>query len=171
MQMVKKILVILLAFWIAMILLAPKRDLYFFAQKKLQKSGILLRAATTKENPFGLTLEELRISYKGLTLGTWKEVHVWTLIFYSEIDAEDFVPSAMLQHLFEGTIGEMRLRYSLVHPRRITLILSGSLGTAKGWIDLKKRTIFLQWTKIGKLGSLRNYLKHDKRGWHYERQF
>ncbi len=171
MQMVKKIFVILVAFWIATILLAPKRDLYFFAQKKLQESEILLKAETIEETPFGVTLEKLRLSYNGLTLGTWKEVRIWSLIFYSEIDAKDFIPSAMLQYLFDGKIGKMRLRYSLLHPKRIMLILSGTLGTARGWIDVKKRIIFLQWTKIGKLGSLQKYMKRDKRGWYYERRF
>lgn len=171
MQMVKKILVILVAFWIATILLAPKRDLYFFAQKKLQESEILLKAETIEETPFGVMLKKLRLSYNGLTLGTWKEVRIWSLIFYSEIDAKDFIPSAMLQYLFDGKIGKMRLRYSLLHPKRITLILSGTLGTARGWIDVKKRIIFLQWTKIGKLGSLQKYMKRDKRGWYYERRF
>ena len=65
----------------------------------------------------------------------------------------------------------MHLRYTLLDPERIALVVSGTFGTARGWIELQQKRIFLRWKKIGKLETLRNYLKQDKKGWYYEQRF
>lgn len=171
MQMVKKTVVILLTLWITTILFAPKKDLYFYVQKHLQTSGILLQAEKTEETALGLKWRELHLSYKGLEIGTWRSAEAWTLIFYTEFEAKQFIPSQSFQRLFDGQIEKMHLHYTLLDPERIALVVSGTFGTARGWIELQQKRIFLRWKKIGKLETLRNYLKQDKKGWYYEQRF
>ena len=171
MQMVKRVLLILLIAWGAVILLAPKKELYYLLERQLQKQGIILAQEKLTETPLGLKVEEAKLYLEGVEFGKIDRISLWTLLVYTQVDVKSFQPASRVRKLLNLELSRARIRYALWHPSRMKVEAEGSFGKTEGMIDLRKRTILLRWTKTGNLQGLKSYLKKDSKGWYYERKF
>lgn len=171
MQVVKKSILLLLTALIAFILFAPKRELYYLLQKKLQQEGIVLDQRKIIEKPLGLHLEEVTIYWQGIELGTFRTLDAETFLLYNRLDGYAFQISPAMQRFVRLAIDHLKIRYRLWNPRHLVLEAQGSFGRIHGFYDIKERMLRVRWTRIGEIENLRPYLKRDKEGWYYERQF
>lgn len=171
MQMVKKISVILLLSWGAIILLAPKKELYYLLEHRLKKQGIVLAHESLGEYPFGLNAKKADLYLEGLKLGEIERLSFWTLLFYTQMDLKSFRPSTQIRGLPIPRLRHMRVGYGLWAPGQLSVEAEGDFGVAKGTVDLRERKIRLRLVKVGDIQNIRNFLKKDSKGWRYERKY
>lgn len=171
MQMVRKIFLVFLTAAIALVLFAPKRELYYLLQKKLQQEGIVLDQRQLAEKPFGLDLKGVKLYWHGLNLGSFDELEVRTYLVYNRIEGQVFKISPAMQRFVKLSIKDLKIQYRLWDPLHLLIDAEGSFGHIHGLYDLKGKILRLHWIRVGKIENLRPYLKRDKEGWYYERKF
>jgi hypothetical protein len=171
MQMVKKSLLIILTGLIAILIFAPKKSLYFLAEKELQKNGIVLSDETIKSNPVGLTISNAKVYVENTYVGDIKEVSILTLFIYSNIDILDFKPVKAIEKMFPLSIQKANINYAIWNPLEVKITVNSSMGEIKGKIDLSKRRLILRFLDRSKIRPIRSYLRRDKSGWYYEQSF
>jgi hypothetical protein len=172
MQMVIRLFVYFLITCVALVLFAPKKELYYLAEKELTRQHIVLAGERIHETAFGLKLEDLGIQLDGSEIAEIKQVDLWTLLFYSRAIFAGLKPAPGMERLLPVTIKHGEASHSLLDPTRIHLRLEGSFGAAVGTIDLSPPLrLHLEFLHVEKLGALRSYLNRGKRKWIYETRF
>lgn len=171
MQMVKRVFLIAVLVWGAFILFAPKRELYYLLEQRLQKEGIVLSQERIRETPLGLQIKEAKLYYKGIQLGTVNEAAFWTLLFFTEIDVEGFRSSPGLRKVLDLQLSKARFRHSLLHPMTLAIDAEGNFGLVSGTMDLRTRQLRLRWLRTGEMKGLLPYLKRNGKEWYYEQKF
>jgi len=160
-----------IAFWLALILLAPKERLYDFLEHKLAEQGIVISGETMRWKPLGFAVEHARISYQGLDVGELSWLTLRTLLVYTQVHVGPFVTSPALGKIVKMSLKEANITHELWHPFTLYVELEGNFGRMRGTIDLQKRVIRLRVIKAWKIQLLKRFLKHDKAGWYYEQSF
>jgi hypothetical protein len=171
MQMVKRFLLILAAFWVALLLFAPWRELYFYAEKQLTPYQIQLRDATIEEIPGGLRLLHPELYWQGIDLARIDRITFRTILLVSELRGEKLSIQKAFQRFAPVTVKRFLLRYYLWSPRQISIRLEGSFGILEGHYDIPQRALRLTLVKEEKINALRPYMKHRNGVWVYERRF
>jgi len=170
--MVKKSLIVILLVFIEVILFAPKLELYYLLEHKLDDAlGVVVNEKVAKETPFGLDLEGLRVYYEGADIATIKDINIFSLLLFSKVKALDIEPSAYLNRVAKFRVSTLDLIHSISNPFFIEIKANGSFGEFKGGIDLRKRVIKLRLVEAKDITSIREFLKRDKEGWYYEQSF
>ena len=171
MQMVKRALLLLIVLWLSIILFAPKQELYYLLEERLQNSGVILNETRIDENAMGLTLEKVTLYIQGVDLGKIKQIDLWTLLFYTRIDITAFTPSPGILKIADIRLKKAHFQYAVWNPEQIRIEVEGNIGKVVGSFDLKKHLLRLRWEKTGAIDPIKPYLKRDKKGWYYERIF
>ena len=170
MQVVKKGVLFLGVLWISIILFTPKQELYYLLEQRLQNMGIVLNEAQLEEKAFGLKLRNVKLYVEGIDTGEIKEINLWTLLLYTQVDFSGFSPSSAMLKITDIRLSKMQLSYALWDPRHIKIEAEGNFGKIIGDFNLQKQILRLRWIKIGAINSLKPYLKRDKKGWYYEQK-
>jgi hypothetical protein len=169
MQMVIRLFVYLAVALAAFVLFAPKKELYYLLEKRLEKSHVVLTDETVRETPFGLILEHPKILLNGAELADVNRTELTATLFYNTLKIQGFRPATGMEKIVPVSLKEGMAVHSLIHPTRIDLNLRGSFGTAVGSLELlPPRTLHLEITEEGDLEALRPYLKKVKGRWIYE---
>ena len=169
MQMVKKSLVLLIMLPFLVVLLMPKKELYYLLEKKLEMQNIVISGEDIQENLLGLTIAHPTIYLGGAPVATAKDISLWSMIFYTKASIRDLViaeglPTAMHVKSFHAT-------HSVLSPLLVTLEGESTLGALRGEAQLKARKLHLTVAKGGENRALARYLKKSKEGWVYESKF
>ena len=169
MQMVMRAIVYLLVTLLAVILFAPKKELYYLFERELANQHIVLANEAVHETPFGLELEHVKIRVDGAEVAEIQQVRLWSLFFYTKATFDGVKPAPGMERLLPVQIERGEASYSVLDPSRLHLRLQGTFGTAQGSLHLfPPRTLYMELLKPGDLGSLRPYLKKVKGRWIYE---
>jgi len=171
MQMVIRLLGILLAALIALVLFAPKKELYYALEHRLERSGILLAEENLTERPNGLEIRTLRIFYQGAPVATIDRVALTTLLLRSTLELEGMRPEPGMEQFLPLSVDRLRAEHALWHPTTVSLEANGSFGHATGSLDLLRRSLRIESPDAGEVESLRPYLKNQEGRWIYESQF
>lgn len=171
MQMVKRILLPILAVWLAVILLAPKERLYYQLERQLSRQGIVLGGEHLHWRPLGLKITDAKVYFQGIETGKLPEADFWTLLVYSELRTGPFLPAPGVGNFLDLKLTKARLVHELWHPGTVFVDAEGDFGHLKGSIDLRKRILHLRLDKPGKIDAIKRYFKRDKEGWYYEQKF
>jgi len=171
MQMVKKILLILVAAWVAFILFMPKQNLYFKLEERLDKEDIHINETHIKEGLFNLKIDDASIYIKGINLIQIKNLTFFSLLFYSQVQLEEIQVDQSLSSMLPHKIKNILLTYTVVSPQHLSLSGEGTFGSFKGEINLVKHTIHLDFTELNSAETFKRYLKKGEEGWYYETTF
>jgi len=171
MQMVKKVILIFLAVFIASLVFAPKKDLYFLLEKELQKNGVVLSDEKIDSNLFGLDITDTKVYVENTYIGDIKNISLLTLLIYSDIDILEFNPVDSIKRVFPLAIKRAKVNYAIWNPFEVKISIDSSVGKINGFIDLNKRRVLLRFLDKNRVHSIRTYLKRDKNGWYYEQSF
>ena len=166
--MVKKSLVIILATIIGLLVFAPKRSLYYLIEQELQKNGVVLSDEEISQNPFGLTISKAKVYVENTYIGDIKEISLLTLLLYNSLSLEGFEPTESIKRMLPISIKKANALYAIWNPLAVDISLEGSMGKAKGELDLAQQKIIIRFEKGAKIAPIREYLKKDKNGWYYE---
>jgi len=171
MRLVGRSLLLLLTALVALLLFAPKKELFYLLERPLQTKQIYLDVGTLREHPFGLDLSRIAVRVEGVELGDIGTLRIRSYLLYTTLSLHDFVPAEGMEKFLPISIREARAVYSLLHPLEVPIRVSGSFGSAVGSFSLKDRRLRLRLVKVGELGPLRPYLKKSREGWIYEQRF
>jgi hypothetical protein len=170
MQMVKKIAVILLSIWLAILIFMPKKELYYALEHLLVKNEIKLNEKDIKENLFGLNLNEVEIFYDGVRLAEVSDIEIKTFLFYTNVNVKDIKIDDSFKSMIPFKLNDINVTYSILLPMKAKIYASGDFGNVAGYIDFN-RTIHLDFIKVGNIKKLQRELKKNKNGWYYETKF
>jgi len=171
MQMVKKSFIILIVTWLAVVVLMPKREIYYKLEEELAKQEIILNEAKASEGIFSLTLTDVSVYYKGINVATLDEVSFCTLLFYSSIELQSLYMDDSLKTMVPQITKEALLSHSILSPLNVSVQASGSFGAMEGKIDLSERKVRLDFNESKNIEMLKPQLKKDEKGWFYETSF
>ncbi len=171
MQMVKKIALIVFSSLIALLIFAPKENLYFLLEKELQKNKIVLSQEELKPKPLGLEISNAKVYIENTYIGNIKTISILTLLVYSDIDILEFKPIKSIEKIFPLIVHRATINYTLWNPTQIKINVKSSMGKIDGRVDLIKKRVIFRFKEIKNITPIRSYLKRDKNGWYYEQNF
>ena len=171
MQMVKKTLLTTLVALVAILMFAPKVNLYFLLEQELQKNGIVLSNEKVESKLFGLDISNAKVYVENTHIGDVKDISILTLLLYNSIDIFEFTPVKSIQKMFPLSIKEAHINYAVWNPLEVKISADSSVGKIEGRVDLQNRKVMLRFLDKNRIGPIRNYLRRDKSGWYYEQSF
>jgi len=171
MQMVKRGVFSLLLLGIALLLFAPKTELYYALEHWMEPRGVILSGERIHETPLRLELDDATLYYDGVALGTIGAIGVEPYLVTNRVVIRNFAPSEDLGPLTGIAVRQATVRYALWHPKTVRIHAVGTFGEVKGRFDPFRRTLLLRWVRVGNIEALRPYLNKDREGWYYERTF
>jgi len=171
MQMVIKFLGTLLVALVAVVVFAPKKELYYALEHQWKRSGIVISDETVTDGPNSLKIEHARLLYQGAPVATVDRAMLRTWLVFSTLEIEGIKPLPGMEKLLPLAIDKARAVHALWHPTVVTLELNGSFGQAEGSLDLLQRRVWLKSPDAGKVDTLRPYLKNEEGSWIYEYRF
>ena len=171
MQMVKKITLGVVALWFTLLFFMPKAELYYTLEKTLAKQDIKLNEKHIDEGLFSLTVTDITVFVKGIALANIKELHFFTLLFYTTLDLKDLVVDETLHTKIPAKTKHLHLNHQILNPTQLTLDANGTFGIIEGNIDLMERSIHIDFVKAKDIKMIQHYLKSGEKGWIYEKSF
>lgn len=171
MQMVKKIATVLVVLWLAVIVMMPKQEIYYFLEQELAKKDIKISSEKISEGWFTFSVKEPSVYVRGIKVATVKELHIFTLLFYTRGSLEGLLLDSSLERFAPGEIDQVLLTHSAVNPFNVTVSGNGAFGEAEGSVNLKEDHLSLKFSENKNLGMLRSKLKKDGERWIYETSF
>ncbi len=171
MQMVKKFFVVLLVLWFAIVFFMPKQALYYKFEEALSGYDIKVNEKNIQEGVFSITLHDAKVYVKGIHLATIEKIDVFTLLFYTKIEASMLVLDESLKNMAPTKIDELRAVHAFWNPLNVSLDAQGSFGRTKGNVSLIQRHVRLDFNETKNLEMIHGSLKQDEKGWFYETAF
>jgi len=171
MQMVKKGLLVLLVTWLALVILMPKKEIFYKLEETLDRYEIRLNEEKKSEGLFSLTLKGVTVYVKGINVATIEEIDLFTLLFYSKIELRKLLVDDSLKTMIPQETTSAVLRHSILSPLDATVSANGSFGSLQGAIDLNERTVHLDFNESKNIQMLKPALKKSEKGWVYETSF
>ncbi len=171
MQVVKRVLLWLLAFGVFAVVLMPKTALYYKAEHLLSRFDVKIEEGRIVERPLSFLVDGAAVYVKGIKLARIAKIKIVPLLVYDDIVIKEIVLDDLAADKIGKKIDVLHARYHLGDPLDLKIEASGDFGTAKGGIDLRKRVLRLRFIDAKKIDALRPWLKQDKEGWYYEKQF
>ncbi len=171
MQMVKKTLIALGVIWFSLLLFMPKQALYYKAEQILANKTIKINEKKMNEGIFSFNIEQADVYVKGIKLASVEKVHIFTLLFYTNITLEKLTLDDSLKSMVPTYAEKMTLTYAVWDPLHIHINSHGSFGQLNGVAGLSDKKIRLDFNESKGIEMLKPSLKQDEKGWHYETSF
>jgi hypothetical protein len=168
--MVKKVFIVILSIWLAILVFMPKKELYYALEHQLEKNAIEINEKNIKENLFGLDIKGADIFYDGVKLAKASDISFKTFLFYTKIDISKIDIDDSFKSMVPFRLNDINVTYSLLSPMRANVYANGDFGDVAGYIDFN-RTIHLDFVKVGNIKKLQRELKKTENGWYYESKF
>jgi hypothetical protein len=171
MQMVKKVFIVFSLVWVAFLMFMPKAEFYYALEEKLVQKDIRLNEGNIEEGLFSLTLSDVTVYVKGIELAKIKELHFFTLLFYTSLTLKTLEVDSSLHSKLPALTHEASATYTLFVPMQLSLDANGSFGTVEGEVDILAKTVHINFLKTQEIGIFKPFLKKDEKGWYYEGSF
>ena len=171
MQMVKKIVTAVFLIWFVLILFMPKEEIYFKVEQELAKHEIVLNEESRREGLFSLDLTNVTIYVKGIPLVTVEELSFFTLLLYHCLEFKTVYIDESLKNMTPTEIENLRISHGIWSPLNLSLDAKGVFGEAAGSVNLKDRTLHLDFNDTKSLEMISSKLKQGEEGWYYETSF
>ncbi|WP_373029966.1 hypothetical protein [Sulfurovum sp.] len=171
MQMVKKGFIVLMAVWLSILVLMPKREFYYKLEEELAKHEIKLNEEQVSEGFFSLALKQVTVYFKGINVATIEEVNLCTLLFYSSLELRSLHMDDSLKTMVPQETQKLLLSHSVLSPLEVFVDATGSFGMMTGKIDLSEQKVRLDFNESKNIEMLKPQLKKDEKGWVYETSF
>jgi uncharacterized membrane protein len=171
MQMVKKILIILLVLWFAILFFMPKQALYYKLEEVLLQNDIKINEQKIEEGLFSLTLYNSKVYVKGIELATVERIDFFTLLFYTKVEVNQLLLDASLKNVAPSKIDELEAVHAIWNPVYLSLDAEGSFGNVSGQVSLLEKHIRMDFNETKNIDMLKGSLHKDEKGWFYETSF
>lgn len=169
--MVKKILFAVLVTWFALLALMPKTELYYKLEEELERKGIKIAEGELEEGIFSLQIKDARVYVKGVKIADIRQMHFFTLFFYSSLQGRGVSLDASLKSMAPQHTEHLAVTHSLFLPATLSVRAKGDFGQLEGEAGLKERKVHLRFIEAEEINRFRSKLKKDEKGWYYETSF
>ncbi len=171
MRVVIYIFLFLFTFIISFIAFMPKKNIYFYIEKELNKNRVLIYNEKIKETPIELDIKDGIINYQGLDIAKFNDINFKPYLFINTLKAKGIKLLDIAKEALDLEIDSIVLKETLLKPFIITIQADGNFGKAIGYIDLKNRLIHIEIVDAQNILNLKRFLRKNKKGWYYERKF
>ncbi len=135
----KKFIVFIITFYLALLLFMPKLYLWYGVEKVLNTHNIQIESKIKETKLSSLSLQNGTIFFKGKKIVSLKEIDFLPLIFFNKITLNNLRYHNRYPIFSQKTV----LTHSLIHPITIKITSNGNFGDIEGNINMKKREIVL----------------------------
>lgn len=169
MQMVKKFLIALLVVLISAMVFAPKERLFFLAEEKLALNDAVISNEKLNSKLFGIDILKGSVSIKGITIATFDEIDISTLLFVSSFKVSNVVLDASSQSMVPINDFNLSVTHSLFMPSQLGLTLRYQDKELEGKLKLLDEGIVrIEFEDINGSEWLKPMMQEDEKGWYYE---
>jgi hypothetical protein len=169
--MVKKILLIVVLLPFLILALSPKKELVFLLENRLAEQGIVIADGMVSETLFSVTIEHPVLYYKGVKVATAGSISLWSALLYTQGTINDVIFDASLTAYLPAKLEQISLVHTVAKPINVAIVLTDKALPGEGDVNLKDRSLHLQFSKMPRESSWARYLKKTKGGWTYEQRF
>jgi hypothetical protein len=169
--MVKNILISLLLVWFALLLFMPKKAIYYKLEEVLAKSEIKINEESINEGLFSLTIQKPKVFVKGIQIATIEKIDIFTVLFFTKLNLDILKLDESFNAMSPTNIESIQATHSILGMMNIKLDVSGEFGYVDGNVDVKAKTLRMDFNDTRALESLKPKLKEDEKGWYYETDF
>lgn len=127
-------------------LFAPKENLYYWLENKLQNGHIVVTGEVPHDNMLRLSVDGGRVYYDDLHIADLNKTNFFSVLFYSRLDVSAFHFSNAINFMLPKEVQFIRITYSILNPLRAIVSSEGDFGTINGSIELKSKKIVLRLT-------------------------
>ncbi|MBD3806457.1 hypothetical protein [Sulfuricurvum sp.] len=139
---------------VVIVILIPKKELYYTAEALLEKEEIYLSGETLSGGWFGLDIDNVRILSGISPLANVDHIQMTPWIVVNDLSLYSIKASDGFTLFFPGEIEQARFRYALWNPFEISVTIRGDFGNADGKIDLQEGKIILY---VNAVPQMKNY--------------
>lgn len=168
----KKWLVFVGSFIIALLVFLPKENIFYTLQNRASEKNMSFNYDKVKENPLLLSLEGGTAFYEELPLASFRTLEVHSYGVMNTLVAEKITLTPDFSELFPEVIESVIVKQRLWRPDNIVIEMSGDFGVAKGEYSLFHRRLHLVIEPsriLFRFPALMNKLKKNENGeWVYE---
>lgn len=157
--------------WFSLLVLMPKRELYYTLEQVLAKEGIQINEEAIEEGIFSLTLKKPVLYVKGIKVATVDEVTFFTLLLYTKITSKQLLLDKTFNAIAPRATESISLTHSLVDPFSVFIAIQGDIGRVSGSYQLEHKKIHLDILEAKEIDNIKSELKKDEKGWYYETSF
>jgi hypothetical protein len=143
MRMLKFLLYIVITL-LALIVLAPKKNLYYLFEDKLNKHNILITSTKVEERLFGVTIRDVTLSYRSNNIAKIGQIDISLFIVWNSIRASQIELDETIALLVPKTLEYMDATYNLITLFIIDFDSENEIGVFNGKVDLKGSKIFVE---------------------------
>ena len=141
MKWLRNFVLYLLLFVAALILFAPKANLYFLLEEKLQPYGVVVDGETPKDRGFWFEIRDADLYVKEIESANAERVSVALFGLYNRVVIEKVTLSPALAKLFPEGVGHIEIIYAVWDPMHLHIAAEGDFGTADALVSIPERSI------------------------------
>ena len=176
MKRIGKFFFYVIVFLALAVFFAPKRQLYYLAEAKLQPYGAVLSGEFVDDRGYGLVLSGGTLYYEELEVAHPGKVTLLPLLVYNRLGVTSLTPSEEMRKFLPGQIDEAVLYQSVIDPLKLHMWASGGFGRLEGEFDLLSRHLRVSLAPTKALlssgaGWLREFKKQASGEYLYENTF
>lgn len=176
MKRIGRALLCLALFLVMLIILAPKANLYYLAEKQLAPQGVVIDGEALSDRGFGLEIGHATLYAQQIESASAERIVVDLFGLYNRVVAEKVTFSKPLQKFWPAEVNRAEVSYALWDPMHVIIDAEGDFGSLKGVISLADRTVTarlepsqLMLTRFR--ATLRQLKKDETGGYRYESRF
>jgi hypothetical protein len=137
----KKILSFGVLLLLGIIILLPKANIYYSAEKALSTTHLFLSGERVTDRLLYLDVRDASLLLDSMPIGTIEHIRIIPLIFFNRATITSLNFSGEFSSLFPEGIDYLTFTYSLLHPLSIVIEGEGGFGPVHGEIDLKSQRL------------------------------
>ncbi|RUM68072.1 MAG: hypothetical protein DSZ05_01685 [Sulfurospirillum sp.] len=167
----KKFLLLLGSFYLAIVLLMPKTELYYTLKSFLVPQQVVLTQKSVKDRWFDLKIEGMKLFYDGIESAEAEQVEVLPWLFFNRISAQNVRAGKDVRKMFDFNADQVTVTHSVIAPMEAKISAHGNFGTVEGAFYLKegKLKLICQPTKMFQSSSMfRELFKKTGEGYVHE---
>ncbi len=167
----KKVVLIATSFFIALLFLMPKENLYYTLKRLLSDQHIQLTQKKVSDRWYALHLEGVSLLYDGIESVEIEKVDLWPWLFYNRLDLQTITPYPAIRKFLPASAKEMVVSYTPFYPMKATMRMEGEFGEMEGFFEIKTGKLHLLLhpaSPFAKSSIVRQNFKKTEEGYLYE---
>jgi len=121
----------------------PKANLFYFVQRELKESNLLIDFDTINENGYTLSMTNTTVYLKDIDVLKADIASLDTYLFYNTVVLEEVKLSSLAKEFLPLKINEIKVVYTLSNPTKLFFNGDGEIGKVQGNVDLLDKKVFL----------------------------
>lgn len=167
--MVKNAIIILILVPLAIIFFAPKRELYYMLEQKLQDSNIVISGEEISTGILGVDIGHPTVYISGMPMAKATNIDIWSIFYYTKMGASDVLVAEDLPQ--QVSLENVNMSNMIVTPFDLSVDGVSSIGPLNGNLDLSNRFVRIDIDAQSAPKSLGMFLKKGEEGIYYESNF